>query len=141
MKTLIITVALALTAGVALPSEAQRPVKPKAPDKSRVEIPREHRPPPGMCRIWLDGIPASQQPASTDCATAVRNRPEKGHVIFGDDYVSPSKDAKPSSIKSFMEALKPGVRRDSSARKPDDTVTKSRRPPGKVIKPGRPIHP
>ncbi len=40
-----------------------------------------------MCRIWLDGVPAAQQPAPTDCASAVRNRPAKGRVIFGDDYV------------------------------------------------------
>jgi hypothetical protein len=40
-----------------------------------------------MCRIWLDGVPPGQQPAPTDCATAVRNRPANGRVIFGDDYV------------------------------------------------------
>lgn len=51
-------------------------------------IPPGLQPPPGMCRIWLDGVPAGQQPAPTDCATAVRNRPPNGRVIFGDDYVS-----------------------------------------------------
>ena len=50
-------------------------------------IPRSSIPPAGMCRIWLDAVPAAQQPAPTDCATAVRNRPAKGRVIFGDDYV------------------------------------------------------
>ena len=50
------------------------------------KIPAGHRPPPGMCRIWLDGVPPGQQPAPTDCATAVRNRPANGRVIFGDDY-------------------------------------------------------
>ena len=39
-----------------------------------------------MCRIWLDKVPAKQQPAPTDCPTAVRNRPSNGKVIFGDDY-------------------------------------------------------
>jgi hypothetical protein len=39
-----------------------------------------------MCRIWLDGVPASRQPAPTDCASALRNRPAKGQVLFGDDY-------------------------------------------------------
>jgi hypothetical protein len=39
-----------------------------------------------MCRIWLDGVPAGQQPAPTDCATAVRSRPANGRVLFGDDY-------------------------------------------------------
>lgn len=50
------------------------------------DVPRDHRPPPGMCRVWLDGVPAGQQPAITDCATAVRNRPANGRVLFGDDY-------------------------------------------------------
>ncbi|HEY8175321.1 MAG TPA: hypothetical protein VIF32_06510 [Gemmatimonadaceae bacterium] len=53
------------------------------------EIPAAERPPAGMCRIWVDGVPAAQQPAPTDCASAVRNRPAKGRVIFGDDYVAP----------------------------------------------------
>lgn len=48
-------------------------------------IPPAYRPPAGMCRIWIEGVPASQQPAPTDCNTAVRNRPVNGTVIFGDD--------------------------------------------------------
>lgn len=55
------------------------------------DIPAASRPPAGMCRIWLDGVPAAQQPAPTDCASAVRNRPAKGRVIFGDDYVAPKR--------------------------------------------------
>ena len=55
------------------------------------DIPASERPPAGMCRIWLDGVPAAQQPAPTDCASAVRNRPAKGRVIFGDDYVAPKR--------------------------------------------------
>ena len=51
------------------------------------KIPANMRPPAGMCRIWLEDVPAAQQPAPTDCASAVRNRPAKGRVIFGDDYV------------------------------------------------------
>ena len=50
------------------------------------EIPAGYRPPPGMCRIWIDGVAPAQQPAPTDCKTAVRNRPSNGRVIFGDDY-------------------------------------------------------
>jgi hypothetical protein len=49
------------------------------------KIPPGSRPPAGMCRIWLDNVPAGQQPAPTDCATAVRNRPPNGRVIFGDE--------------------------------------------------------
>jgi len=56
------------------------------------DVPKEYRPPRGMCRIWLDDVPARQQPAPTDCPTAVRNRPSNGKVVFGDDF----KDAKGS---------------------------------------------
>ena len=50
------------------------------------EVPKAYRPPRGMCRIWLDKVPPRQQPAPTDCPTAVRNRPSNGKVLFGDDY-------------------------------------------------------
>lgn len=53
--------------------------------QGRVQVPAGHMPPPGMCRIWIDGVPPGQQPAPTDCASAVRNRPPNGRVIFGDD--------------------------------------------------------
>jgi len=58
----------------------------------QTDIPTAMRPPAGMCRIWLDNVPPAQQPAPTDCATAVKNRPQNGKVIFGDDYVSHGSD-------------------------------------------------
>ena len=58
------------------------PVFPKRQQQSKV--PPAYRPPAGMCRIWIEGIPAGQQPAPTDCETAVRNRPVNGTVIFGE---------------------------------------------------------
>jgi hypothetical protein len=48
------------------------------------EVAPQFKPPPGMCRIWIDGVPGSRQPAPTDCATALRNRPANGRVVFGD---------------------------------------------------------
>ena len=57
----------------------------QAPQRDR-DVPKEYRPPKGMCRIWLNDVPAKQQPAPTDCPTAVRNRPSNGKVVFGDDY-------------------------------------------------------
>jgi hypothetical protein len=54
--------------------------------KGEDEVPKAYRPPPGMCRIWLEKVPPKQQPAPTDCPTAIRNRPPNGKVIFGDDY-------------------------------------------------------
>ena len=78
LKTIAFSLGLAVA--VASPLSAQG-LGPKAG-----KIPPGHRPPAGMCRIWLDGVPPGQQPAPTDCATAVRNRPANGRVIFGDDY-------------------------------------------------------
>lgn len=55
------------------------------PEQSRPSIKPEHMPPPGMCRVWIDNVPAGQQPAPTDCASAIRNKPQNGRVIFSDD--------------------------------------------------------
>jgi len=45
-------------------------------------IPKAYLPPAGMCRIWVDNVPAARQPAPTDCPTAIRNRPPNARVIF-----------------------------------------------------------
>lgn len=45
-------------------------------------VPKASLPPAGMCRIWLDNVPAARQPAPTDCPTAIRNRPPNARVIF-----------------------------------------------------------
>jgi hypothetical protein len=50
-----------------------------------------------MCRVWINEVPAGQQPAPTDCASAVRNRPANGKVLFGDD---PPKGKKTKTEKS-----------------------------------------
>ena len=76
-------VALAASAG-SLGAQA-RP----QPQDGRSAVPRTHLPPPGMCRIWLDNVPPAQQPAPTDCASAVRNQPRNGRVIFNDEPRSP----------------------------------------------------
>ena len=69
----------------------------------RPVVPPEYRPPAGMCRIWIEGVQPSQQPAPTDCVTAVRNRPVNGSVIFGDD-VPKRGDDKPKKEKSKKES-------------------------------------
>jgi hypothetical protein len=60
-------------------------------------IPAAYRPPTGMCRVWLEGVPAAQQPASTDCATAMRTRPPRSRVIFGD----PVRENPPAGVNAF----------------------------------------
>ena len=77
-------------------------------------VPPGHRPPAGMCRIWIEGVPAGQQPAPTDCATAVRNRPSNGRVIFGEQGARTDND--PSSRTSGDDA-RAGNDRPTSAGK------------------------
>ena len=48
-------------------------------------VPADYKPPAGMCRVWLDGVPAAQQPAPTDCPTATRKKPANARVIYGED--------------------------------------------------------
>lgn len=102
MKQLASLVTFGLIFGAAAPAMAQRAAHDK--DVAR-EIPAEARPPKGMCRIWIDGVPAGQQPAPTDCSTAIRNRPSNGRVLFGDDDSDSSKAAdkkrKPAAMKGF----------------------------------------
>lgn len=53
-------------------------------ERTAVRVPRGYEPPPGMCRIWLDGVPAARQPAPTDCATAIKRRPANASLVFGE---------------------------------------------------------
>ena len=68
-----------LLTAVAVSAGAQQERKPVT-----VTIPADQRAPKGMCRIWLKDVPAAQQPAATDCASAVKNCPPNGRVIFGE---------------------------------------------------------
>jgi hypothetical protein len=102
-----ILLAVAVTALAATPAAAQ------GNKFNNDKVPAGHRPPPGMCRIWLDGVPPGQQPAPTDCATAVRNRPANGRVIFGDDY-----DAKGNKKATGHESADQGAGRDESRGNP-----------------------
>jgi hypothetical protein len=98
---------LAVSAGVA---DAQRPVpaRPKANPKQQSGreqiIPPAFYPPAGMCRIWINEVPAGQQSAPTDCASAVRNRPANGKVLFGDDPPK-GKKGKPQKKSSPTDVL------------------------------------
>jgi hypothetical protein len=109
---------LVLSAGVA---EAQRrPV----PQKGRTEqteqsrrdpiVPQGYAPPAGMCRIWITGVPPGQQPAPTDCASAVRNRPANGRVLFGDEPGKSRKgksDKKSKASDELVDLIKRGISR------------------------------
>ena len=60
----------------------------------------------------VDNVPAAQQPAATDCPTAIKNLPANGRVIFGDEYSDTArtkggdKPKLPPNVKGFTD-LKP----------------------------------
>ncbi|MDB4878405.1 MAG: hypothetical protein JWM41_4851 [Gemmatimonadetes bacterium] len=106
MKLLNVLLTFGFVVAAAAPAMAQAGVTQKDTAK-KTAVPADARPPKGMCRIWIDGVPAAQQPAATDCPTAVKNRPANGRVIFGDDYSDSSKSKTteksklPPDVKGF----------------------------------------
>ena len=55
-------------------------------------IPQGQLPPPGMCRVWYDGVAPGRQPRPTSCNEAERiaSRDRNARVIYGDDrYYDP----------------------------------------------------
>lgn len=122
---LLMTVTLVAVAlgGAVSSAEAQRPRPPQPAERggearpggdartSEGTVPKEHMPPPGMCRIWLDGVPATQQPAPTDCPTAIRNRPPNGKVVFGPRENRRADDKEPPVVKTDLRGTtRPPVR-------------------------------
>jgi hypothetical protein len=121
MKHLNFLFALGFVAAAAAPVMAQQPSKDSA--KKTATVPADARPPKGMCRVWIDGVPAAQQPAATDCPTAVKNRPSNGRVIFGDDFPDSTKTKNTDKVK-----LPPDVKGFSGV-KPSTPIL-PKRPPG-----------
>ncbi len=102
MRSTVLT--LIASAALAAPALAQRPSDSgRGQGKERDAIPTAYQPPAGMCRIWVDNVPPAQQPAPTDCASAIKNRPANSRVVFGDDYAK--RGAQPDERKAG-EALK-----------------------------------
>ena len=69
-------------------------------------VPKGFEPPRGMCRVWINGVPPGQQPAPTDCATAIRRRPDNGRVVFGEparDGRDPRRDAIRDAVRGEAE--------------------------------------
>ena len=87
-------------------------------------VPPGHRPPPGSCRVWVDGVPPGRQSAPTDCATAERTRPANAVVIYGDqaeyrgdEYRGKGKKGKGRGNGRYADQ---GARRDDRYDRDDD---------------------
>ena len=122
MKHLKAVLTLSLIVATAAPVMAQQPTPKDSSKKGATKIPADARPPKGMCRIWIDGVPAAQQPAVTDCPSAVKNQPANGRVIFGDDFADSSKAKQPGKGK-----LPPDVKGFTGVKPPFQLLPK--RPP------------
>jgi hypothetical protein len=85
-------------------------------------VPAAHRPPAGMCRVWVDGVPAEKQPAPTDCASAVRNRPSNGRVIYGEDLSRGFARPPNGSVKRPVKPPVPATKPPEAGDQPRETV-------------------
>src|SRR5262245_29794858 len=121
MQLLRSVLTTAVIAATAAPVMAQRGQEQDSGSR-RPAIPAEARPPKGMCRIWIDGVPAAQQPAATDCPTALKNRPLNGRVVFGDEFADTSKKQSGDKPK-----LPPGAKGFTDVKPPPPILPK--RPP------------
>lgn len=72
---------------------------------TRDTVPVSLLPPAGKCRVWMVGVPAAQQPAPTDCATALRQKPANGVLLYG-----------PASREPETERFDPKVGREAPAK-------------------------
>ncbi len=90
-------------------------------------VPDSYRPPPGMCRIWLNDVPPARQPEPTDCPSAIRRRPPNARVIFGEQ---PSRDFRPADREKNPERSKPaqGKKRKTDREKSDPDSAEPIRP-------------
>lgn len=117
---------VAAPAGAQLPTVTKKNSPVKQWSRGPADIPPGHRPPAGMCRIWIDNVPPGRQPAPTDCATAVRTRPANGRVIYGDDYTHPGKSGEArAENKDDDRKVKDDDRRQDARSAPKTKTKKS----------------
>ena len=76
--------------------------------------------------MWVDGVPPGQQPAPTDCKTAIRNRPPNGRVIFGDDYAKSERGGR-SKLPELLKEFRRNKDRDDDQKDDDKQSTKGKR--------------
>jgi hypothetical protein len=107
LKVLAVPVAVLTALAWAPVAEAQGQPKPA--------VPTAEQPPPGMCRIWLDGVPAARQPQPTDCPTAIRRKPPNGQVIWGPKPARTTSDSTEQTDREKSRPKPPQIDRPGSA--------------------------
>lgn len=86
-------------------------------------MPDSFTPPAGLCRLWISGVPASQQPAPTDCASAIRNRPSNAAVVFGPQRRDESREMRPFTGRARQSPVRQFAPED---RQPDARPVQAR---------------
>jgi len=77
-----------------------RPVRSTA---ATLGIPPGHLPPPGQCRVWVEGRPPGQQPKARSCAQIERTAPPGSWILY-----RPTKDRKAVHVR-VLDQRRPGV--------------------------------
>lgn len=98
-------------------------------EKASESVPVNMLPPAGKCRIWMVGVAPAQQPAPTDCQTALRQRPTNGVVLFG----PVERDTGLSAFRgrpTVEQGRDDRARPNTSGQTPRETVREPSREPG-----------
>ena len=102
-----------LTVAVLVSATATAGAQGRGRGKDKQGVPPGHRPPAGMCRIWINGVPPGRQPAPTDCETAVRNQPANSQIIWGDNTTRRGRNVADDDRRNRERDRSGGYRRDS----------------------------
>ena len=142
MRHALIPAAVAL---LVVPTTTAAQVRPGTRDT----VPTAMLPPAGKCRIWITGVAPAQQPAATDCPTALRQRSANSVILYGPPLKSGSagrfdpavgREASEASEKSRVRETRlapPNTARDVTARDKTsrDAATRKREPTEPAVKP------
>ncbi|MEQ1692901.1 MAG: hypothetical protein ABMA00_16550 [Gemmatimonas sp.] len=122
-RTLLVFGAMGLslaTAGIT-PAGAGGALGAQGARQKQDSIPTAYRPPAKMCRVWIDGVPAAQQPAPTDCPTAILKKPANGRVIYGEEKGKPADKVPVKGFTKPSEKRPPLIPPDIMPVDPRDT--------------------
>ena len=83
---------------------APEPASSRGPSTAAtLKIPPGHLPPPGQCRVWVEGLPPGKQPKARTCSGIENSAPPSSWVVY-----RPGKDKKVVHVKE-MDPRRVGV--------------------------------